>query len=91
MIYRKRKVKSAYALKLTDNFLRIELGKHVWYTPFVPMGKPWSPTIRKIRDVQGVETVTHIRRRDRVTIGTETNEVLREIAQAFIEDIKGHH
>ncbi len=67
MIYRKRITKKGYGFSFTQHCLKAEFGKHVWYfglaTPYKPL---WSLT--SIRDVSGVETVSHIRRRERVTV-----------------------
>lgn len=68
MIYRKRIHKRGYGVSLTTNMLKIQFGKHVWYYKFIGVGKPWSKYIRGIQDVQGDETVTHVRRRNRMTV-----------------------
>jgi len=68
MIYRKRIKKTGYNISLTDQFLKIELHKHVWYFKFLGVGKPWHHTLKAIKDKQGQETVTHSRLRYRMTV-----------------------
>ena len=66
MIYRKRIKKSGLSLRLLPNNIKLELGKHVWYFPFLGV-KPLH-TLLGIKDVRGNETVTHVRRKERVTV-----------------------
>jgi hypothetical protein len=68
MIYRKRIRKSGYSISLLPLHVKLELGRRVWYFNFYPCGKKWSSAMQKIKDVCGVETVTHTRKRDRVTV-----------------------
>lgn len=68
MIYRKRISKTGYSVKLTRLHLKIELGKRVWYFKVLGVGKPWHKTLTSIKDVLGVETVSHTRLRNRVTV-----------------------
>ena len=72
MIYRNRVKKSGYSIKLLPNNLKIELGKRVWYFPFMGVGKPLH-TLIGIKDVKGNESVTHTRRKDRVTVNRHVN------------------
>ena len=85
MIYRKRLKKSGYSFKLLPNNIKIELGKRVWYFPFLGV-KPLH-TLRSIKDIQGTEQVTHARRRERVTIDRDTKQDLTLIARAFSDFI----
>jgi hypothetical protein len=71
MIYRKRKEKSGYSLGFTKGkqFIKVELGKRVWYFAY---GMPvfWTVTdIKEYRDWTGPYTiVSHLTRKDRVTV-----------------------
>ena len=74
MIYRRRIRKSGYGVTLLPLHLKIEFGKRVLYIPFLGIGKPLH-NLRAVIDRQGVETVAHVRRRDRVTIDANFSEL----------------
>jgi len=70
MIYRKRTNKSAWGIDFTPgfNFIRLDLGKRVWYFPIA--GFKFHNMI-KIKDIFNNSLVTHSRKRERVTVYRE--------------------
>ena len=90
MIYRKRLHKSNYSLGFTkgNQFIKLELGKRVWYFSY---GMPvfWTLTdIREYRDwIGGYTMVTHLARKERVSVDrlvdATDNNVERLLMQAM--------
>lgn len=76
MIYRRRITKTGYSVRLLRLHLKLEFGKHVLYVPFLGVGKRLH-TLRSVVDKRGLETVTHLRRRDRETVGIDDLELAR--------------
>lgn len=85
MISRTRKHKTGYSLRATPYFIKVEIGKKVWYLPRFNMFSNPFWRLTAIVDNQGEEIVSHIRKRTRVTINRKRLYILIE---AFLETRK---
>jgi DNA polymerase III delta prime subunit len=82
VISRTRKHKTGYSVGVTPYFVKVELGKKVWYLPRFNMFSNPFWRLTAIRDNEGEEIVSHVRKRSRVTIERRKMMLLIE---AFLE------
>ena len=86
MIYRKRVTKSNYSIGLTPQFLKVELGKRVFYFSlpyYLRITSKGFYTLTNIKDNQGSEIVSHVRLRDRVTVYRKSLKPMAEAMEGY--------
>lgn len=91
MIYRHRKHKSGYSLGFTKGrqFIKVEIGKRVWYIQY---GMPVFWTMSGLKDIQDMwgqyTLVEHLVRKDRVTVDRLRDATDYNVTQLLIQAMR---